>query len=141
MNYKKIRKYLEKKYWKDKQKLQLNFHYADEEGRPRYTQCITCGDYFLCEIQTFNNLYDSQLGHTPYYINEHDWEPMITVQKFGELTDEDIHLAIHRGYLEYAGLQLKPGKLEYDSFSCGFPFRIDGLYQIKLENNKNFTNN
>ena len=87
MNNTQLVKYMEKKYWKENQRLNLETRIEKEEGS-YYSQEIICGDYSLCEIQTFDCLYPSEVGITPYCM-KCDWTGFnITVQRFGELTDE-----------------------------------------------------
>lgn len=53
-------------------------------------------DKYLFTIRTLDDVMTSNyfdLGHTPYYQRK-DWERLFTVQKFGQLTDEDIFFAI-----------------------------------------------
>ena len=93
MNNTQLRKYIEKKYWKENQRLNFKTCVEKEEGS-YYSQEITIGDYYFCEIITLDCVDVSELGSIPYCI-KCDWgEFLITVQKFGELTDEDVHKAI-----------------------------------------------
>ena len=86
-------KYMEKKYWKENQSLDLKTEIEKEDGR-YYWQEISCGDYYLCEIQTYDSLYPSEWGSTPYCFKPPWTGFLITVPKFGGLTDEDVHKAI-----------------------------------------------
>jgi len=93
MTNKQLVKYINKKYWKDGQRLNCETCYEKEEGH-NYSQEIKIGDYYLCEITTFDCLDVSELGSVPYCMSMPWGEFNITVQRFGELTDKDIHKAI-----------------------------------------------
>jgi len=57
---------------------------------------ISYYDKYLFTIRTLDDLMISNsldLGHTPYYQIK-DWERLFTVQRFGQLTDDDIFYAI-----------------------------------------------
>ena len=84
-------KYMEKKYWKEDQHLNLTTEL--EKDKPYY-QDICVDDYYLCEIQTLDWIYPSEWGCTPYCFKP-DWTGfVITVPKFGVLIDADVHKAI-----------------------------------------------
>jgi hypothetical protein len=93
MRIKELKEYLEEKYFKEGQKLQLTTSVEKEEGR-YFAQEIEVGDYDLCEIRTFDCLDCSQVGHVPYCIKSPWGEYEVTVQRFGELTDGDVEKAI-----------------------------------------------
>ena len=93
MKTNKFKKYLEKKYWKENQRLKFKTRANKEKGN-YYSQDIECGDYSFCEIQTFDCLYQSAVGTTPYCYIASWGGYIITVPKFGELTDEDVEKAI-----------------------------------------------
>jgi len=93
MKTNKFKKYLEKKYWKENQRLKLETRIEKEEGSYTYQE-INCDDYSFCEIQTFDCLYPSEIGTVPYCYKSSWGEYIITVPKFGELTDQDIEKAI-----------------------------------------------
>jgi len=93
MNNTQLRKYIEKKYWKENQR--LNFKTRAEKVKGNYySQEITIGDYYFCDIITYDLLDVSDLGSMPYCVTAPWGEFIVTVQKFGELTDEDVHQAI-----------------------------------------------
>jgi len=93
VNNNRLVKYMDKKYWKETQRLNLKTCIEKEEGS-YYSQEISIGDYYLCEIITFDCLDASDIGNVPYCMKASWGEFNITVQRFGELTDEDIHKAI-----------------------------------------------
>ncbi|MCK9542948.1 MAG: hypothetical protein M0R03_13055 [Novosphingobium sp.] len=89
--------YLKEKYYKDNQRLLLTLRYVDSKKYPRYDQEVECGNITLLRIQTFNCLYNYEPGYIPYCIRNY-WDGYtVTVQKFGQLTNEEIHKAI--GYV------------------------------------------
>ena len=103
---KKHKKRLEKLYWKNDQKLKF-YTYTDlkwmRKHNPEALDCedIMCGDYYCFFIQTLSYVDKEYWANTPY-IQTLDGYIVITVKKFGALTDKDIAKAIKR-YLKYVG--------------------------------------
>ena len=100
MNNKKLKKYLNKIYWKNKQHLKLK-GWVDVEAQKLnevYTsQEVYINNVTFIDIQTwsvFGYNYDL-ISYTPYCEKATEWTGyVITVPKFGQLTDEDIDKAI-----------------------------------------------
>ena len=101
MKIKQWQKLLEKNYWKDDQKLLFKTYLDTKEMKRRkqyYSQEIGIGDNYLCEIDTFDSYkYSTSLGAIPYCQRSEWGNWLITVPKFGQLTDDDIYKAI--GYV------------------------------------------
>lgn len=101
MKIKEWKKLLEKYYWKDKQKLLLETGIdtkAQKKNNQYYSQEICYNGHYLCEIDTLDCYkHSTSLGAIPY-CQRSDWGNwLITVPKFGQLTDKDIYKAI--GYV------------------------------------------
>jgi len=98
MNDKKLKEYLEKKYFEDDQNLKLEFWYDEKHMKKHneyFSQEVYCGDYVLFFIQTYEILkYTKTIAHTPYCIKNELGYYNITVPKFGQLTDKDIEKAV-----------------------------------------------
>ena len=96
-----FRKILDTHYFKNDQKLCLEGIYDEQYAKADhafYDQEICLKNYgHICfYIQTWSSLENPQdIGHTPYCINHLEYGGyIITVPKFGELTQEDITKAI-----------------------------------------------
>ena len=78
-------------------------------------------DYSFCDIQTWDEIDEEIIAHTPYCQRTTYWDGyMITVPKFGELTDEDISKAI--GYV------LRCIERESISFFTLYNTYLDGVH-------------
>lgn len=98
MKIKQWKKLIDKYYRKDKQKLLLETYVDTKEQKKHnvyYSQTIFYKDDCLCEIATFECYkHSSSLGSIPYCKRSEWGDWLITVPKFGQLTDKDIYKAI-----------------------------------------------
>ena len=100
MNNKQLKKYLEKHYWKNKQWLNLTAWIDEKYCKKRnnyFCQEVCCDDITFLEIRTWDYFSGdpNRIAYTPY-CEKAEWTGyLITVPKYGELTDEDISKAIH----------------------------------------------
>lgn len=104
-----VAKKLSKYYWENKQHINFQSHYEDIFNSvdteccvidPRKNRCILC-----TRIQTFSNLDLWKLGNQPYYIYDPDYnEVTITIQRFGNLTQEDVANALYYITKQFKGV-------------------------------------
>jgi len=134
MNIKKFAKYIEKNYYNDDQKLLLEGwvdEKAQRESHCYFSQEVYYKDFGLCDIQTWDCVNEERIAHTPYCERMTFWDGyIITVPKFGELTDEDIAKAI--GYV------LKCIEEESNSFFSIYNVYFDKVH-IDWNRTKNYT--
>ncbi len=98
MKIKQWKKFLEKYYRKDNQKLLLETWVdtkIQKKNKQYFSQDIAYKEHILCEIDTLDIYkYSSSLGSIPYCQRSEWGNWLITVPKFGELTDKDTYKAI-----------------------------------------------
>jgi hypothetical protein len=96
--FKSLEEKVSESYFKHDQWLELESHYESDPKQTEQQVCLideTKNECIFCVvIQTFSNL-ESGWEHTPYLIyNPRYDEFMVTVPKFGYLTQEEINKAI-----------------------------------------------
>ena len=130
----KLKKYINKNYLKDNQKLLLETWYDVKFMKKRkqyFSQEIVYKNYSLCKIQTWDILkYNENISYTPYCIKNEWGSYTVTVPKFGQLTEKDIEKAVRYVLKKFNLWSIFNIKLDGKNFKYSFYPE----YKIDIEN-------